>query len=156
MNLYEIEINKDEGFEKLVVVLNPNDRINIPSSAIVGRIERGENGRVEKFFENPDFLKILHRCVEINGPFSPTLQEEAAKQKNGIIFVVDGRVSDILGKILPEDIIGAFEVRGGQVHPETYRANSNHRIYSNKGFFQLDCYLEAALLKAIEKRIGNQ
>ena len=32
---------------------------------------------------------------------------------NGIIYVIDGRNKNPLGAVLPEDIIGAFEVRGG-------------------------------------------
>lgn len=45
-----------------------------------------------------------------------------------------------------EDVMGAFQVKDGEIVPGSYQANPNHRILSHNGFFQLEPILQQRLL----------
>jgi hypothetical protein len=89
--------------------------------------------------------------VERFGPTAPNLQKEAVRQKNGFIYVIDVRTPTPRDAVPPEDIIGAFEVREGQVHPETYRPNPNYCLLTSRGFFVLDSFIEKNLLEELTR-----
>jgi len=149
--LYLLEIQEEDKVS-YAVSLVPSDIRDIPSEGIIGRAKTAKNPILPgEFTPNPEFLKFLHNCVERFGPLSPNLKKEAARQVNGLIYVIDARNRTPIGDVPPEDIIGAFEVRGSQVHPETYRANPNYRLLTLKGFFILDKFIEEKLLEALNK-----
>jgi hypothetical protein len=52
--------------------------------------------------------------------------------------------------IQPDDVFGAFEARSGLITPDSYEANPTHRILSERGFFQLEEELLAAVLRQLE------
>jgi hypothetical protein len=143
-------VQADQGQKRLISMIDPFSRDTVPEIAIVGEF-RGSLSGPGSFAENPLFVRFLHRCIELFGPESPGLRVEASRQKNGIITVIDQRIGNIFGKVHPADIIGAFEVRGSQVHPETYRANPNYRLFTDAGFFQLDHYINEKILEEIRK-----
>ena len=65
------------------------------------------------------------------------------------------RPSTDRGAVPIEDLVGGFEIRGGNLVPGGYQRNPNHVILSEDGFFQLPEELEQALLeelKALEHR----
>jgi hypothetical protein len=41
----------------------------------------------------------------------------------------------------PEDIIGAFEVQGGEVVTDSYQAFPEHRVFTERGAVQLTPFL---------------
>ena len=70
-------------------------------------------------------------------------------EADGWVYLIDGRTRTPGGAVPPEDIIGAFEVRGGRIVPGSYQAGPRHRILSRDGFFRLSPDLEAALLEEL-------
>jgi hypothetical protein len=136
-NLYLFEIQDEQGLGYVVSILPP-DAGGIPKEGIVGKAKSAKSPiKHTEFSPNLAFLDLLQKCVERFGPASPNMAMEASKQKDGFIYVIDARSPTPLGSVPPEDIIGAFEVRNGQVHPETYRANPQYRLLTEKGFFIL-------------------
>jgi hypothetical protein len=59
---------------------------------------------------------------------------EAARLGNGWVYIIDQRTPTPGGQVPPEDIIGAFEVKDGDILPGSYRASPNHMILSPNGF----------------------
>jgi hypothetical protein len=53
------------------------------------------------------------------------------------VYVIDQRTRTPQGAVPPEDIVGRFEVKGGQVVPGSYRPSPKHMILSSCGFFEL-------------------
>jgi hypothetical protein len=45
-----------------------------------------------------------------------------------------------------EDIIGAFQVKNGEISLASYKRNGEHRIFSDHGFFRLDAQLIQQLI----------
>jgi hypothetical protein len=151
--LYLFEVQKSPGaIEYVVSVLDPSSREDIPAEAIVGTTDQPFLNKVTNIAANPLFTQFMHAIIQAHAPRVPNMLMEAKKQRNGIIFVIDRRVCDVYGAIAPEDIIGAFEVRESFIHPETYRANSQHRLITDKGFFQLDCILENELRTQLARK----
>jgi len=144
--LYLFEIKNDHGETEYVIsLLNPSSCGNIPEEAIVGTADQPSMSKITSITANPPFIRFMHSIVQFHAPRVPAMLTEAEKQRNGIIFVIDRRVADIYGAIEPEDIIGAFEVHERFIHPETYRPNPKHRLFTQKSFFQLDSLLENEL-----------
>jgi hypothetical protein len=53
---------------------------------------------------------------------------EAEKQKQGYLYVIDGRCLNPHSELedIIEDIIGVFEVQNGQILRDSYQRNDNH------------------------------
>jgi hypothetical protein len=101
------------------------------------------------FARNRVFVEFMHEVIARHAPNDPGFQAEARRQGNGWIYVIDQRTPDPAGTVPPEDIIGAFQIANGKVIPESYQRNSNHVIFSSKGFFDLGANLNGALLNEV-------
>jgi hypothetical protein len=99
---------------------------------------------------NRAFVQFMHDVIAHRGPTVPALLAEAKRQMDGLVVVVDQRTHTPGGAVPPEDIIGAFEVRGGKLI--SYRPNENHKILSANGFVQLGAELQQCLLEELGKR----
>jgi hypothetical protein len=67
-------------------------------------------------------------------PAEPELMAAAAAQRDGWLYVIDLRTPEgPQGRVPPEDIIGAFEVRTGQINGDWYQPFSDYRVYSQNG-----------------------
>jgi len=95
----------------------------------------------------------MHRVIARRGPELPGLIAEARRQSDGWVYVIDQRTRTPQGAVPPEDIIGAFEVRGGQVVPDSYRPFPSHIILTGDGFFRLEAELQACLLQELADRV---
>ena len=49
-----------------------------------------------------------------------------------------------------EDILGAFEIKNGQILANSYQPNDNYLIFGKNGLFQLPDSLNQALINALE------
>src|SRR5215813_10345069 len=97
--------------------------------AVVGRLKRlsdieGAGGfGPEDFIPSPIFTEFLHRVVAKHAPELVDYQNLAKKQRDGWVYVIDGRTDRSKNPIPPRDILGAFAVHGGIIMPNSYRPN---------------------------------
>jgi hypothetical protein len=117
---------------------------------IVGQLldPKREDGLFEpdNFARNRAFVEFMHEVIRKHGPSVPGLVAAARAQANGWVHIIDGRTPTPQGAVPAEDIVGAFQVTDGNIVPDSYQANPNHRILSANGFFQLDPVLQTQLL----------
>jgi hypothetical protein len=144
-----------EGEKHYVTLLTPEQMSShgLNPEAIVGELSRplpaGEPITPEVFARNRVFVEFLHAIIARRGPSLPGLIAEARRQGEGWVYLIDQRTGTPDGAVPPEDIIGVFEVRGGEIVPGSYQACPNHRILSPGGFFQLSEDLQAALMEEL-------
>jgi hypothetical protein len=128
----------------------------LPPEAIIGvllrPLEAGEPITPAVFARNRVFVEFMQSMIARRGPELPGLVAEARRQGEGWVYVIDQRTRTPQGAIPPEDIVGAFEVKGGQVVPDSYRPSPRHLILSADGFFQLGAELQACLLEELARR----
>lgn len=127
--------------------------------AIVGVLLRplvnGEPIHTDNFARNRLFVDFMHSAIARRGPELPGLIAEAKRQGEGWVYVVDQRTPTPQGAVPPEDIVGAFEIRNGQVAVGTYRASPSHLIFSVNGFFFLGAELQPCLIEELVALAGN-
>jgi hypothetical protein len=104
--------------------------------------------------ENGPFLRLLSRVIFENAERCSLLRREAEVQGNGYIYLLDGRTLNPGGRVPPEDIIGAFEVRAGALVSGSYQQNSRHRLFTTDGWFRLPAEIENALLARLHAGPG--
>ncbi len=98
------------------------------------------------FARNRAFVDFLHEAIQRHAPALPNLIAAAKAQGSGWVFIVDGRTPTPQGAVPPEDVVGGFDVRDGEIVDGSYSANPNHRLLSHRGFFQLEPDLERCML----------
>jgi hypothetical protein len=92
----------------------------------------------------------MHGVIARRGPELPGLIAEARRLCDGWVYVIDQRTRTPQDAVPPEDIVGAFEVKGGQVVPGSYRPGPKHMILSADGFFRLGSELLPCLLEELD------
>jgi hypothetical protein len=102
--------------------------------------------------ENGPFLRLLSRVIFENAGQCGWLQREAEVQGNGYVYLLDGRTPTPGGRVPPEDIIGAFEVREDALVTGSYRHNPQHRLFTTAGWFRLPPEIESALQTRLRSR----
>jgi hypothetical protein len=98
----------------------------------------------------------MHSVIAREAPKLKSFQSEAKKQNNGWVYVIDRRTQDPKGEVPKEDVVGAFEVKNGNMVEGSYAANKNHRILSARGFFDLGTELYELLLAELRLRNGKK
>jgi hypothetical protein len=86
----------------------------------------------------------------------PGLIAKAKRQGEGWVYVVDQRTPFPQGAVPPEDIVGAFEIKDGQVVSGSYRPSPKHMILSASGFFRLGSELQPCLLEELNALAGGR
>jgi hypothetical protein len=138
-----------------------SDRKTLSPEHILGSLVRpcrdGGTLTPDNFAPNEVFVQFLHEFLARELPSRPTLHGAAKRQHQGWLRLVDQRVQDAPrpkqnSEPLPEDLIGAVEVKDGKVVPDSYRRNPAHRLLSTKGLFQLEYALQERLKKEIATR----
>ena len=119
-------------------------------SAGWGRTSRAREGfSADEFHPNQAFAVFMHKVIEKFGPGTLELQEEAQRQGEGLIYIVDLRTSERPPNVAQEDIIGAFVVENGKLG--AYQPNEKHLLFSAKGQVQLPEYLNALHLQHLKR-----
>ena len=126
---------------------------SLPSEAIVGvllqPLKDGERITVGNFAANSVFVNLMHGVISHRGPLTADLISLALRVKKGRLYVIDRRTRTPDTEVPEQDVFGEFDVKNGKILPNSYRANSNHYLYSEDGFFQLGEELEDFLLQAL-------
>jgi hypothetical protein len=115
-------------------------------------LEDGEPIAPENFVRNKVFNDFMHEFIARQGPKLKGLQAEARRQVEGWVYIIDARTATPQGKVPPHDIIGAFEVKAGQVVADSYRRNDNHVLLSKEGFFRFPPQLQKELSAELVER----
>jgi hypothetical protein len=156
--MYVCRVDTPDGTKDYLTLLSPEVAFTqgLAPEVIVGVLTRplGPEEPIipEVFARNQVFVEFMHSVIARHGPHQPGCQAEAKRLGQGWIYIIDQRTPTPDGPVPPEDIIGAFEVKGGEVVPESYRASPKHKILSANGFFQLEDGLQACLLRELESR----
>jgi hypothetical protein len=156
-SVYVYRVSVEGEMRDYASILPPETarRAGLPGAAIVGAFtERRPDGGVvmDSFSANPAFLELLNAVVGRHGPDEPALAEEARRLGSGYVYVIDGRTPDPSAPMRAEDVIGAFQVRDGEVVRDPYLQNPQYRLLTANGFFRLSDTLHAQLLEEIEQR----
>ena len=148
---------------QILCLLEPPDieRLGgLPSDAIIGRLvvsqstrRRWGRGRshqsAPELIVNERFVDLLHGVIAQWAPLEPGFAEEALRQQDGWIYILDGRTPTPQGRVPPEDIIGAFELRGGKIEPSSYQRFADHELLTERGLFQLPPSLHERLMATL-------
>lgn len=146
------EVSTPDGKVAYVTLASPEDagRRGLVSQEIIGQLLDAQRAddlfAPDNFARNRVFVDFLHEVIRKHGLSVTNLIAAARRQADGWVYIIDGRTPTPEGPVPPEDILGGFEVRRGEAVPDSYRANPNHRLLSQHGFFQLDPVLQARLL----------
>ena len=101
------------------------------------------------FAPNRVFVDFMHGVIARRGSQLPGLIAAARRQGAGWVYVVDQRTRTPQDAVPPEDIVGAFGVKNGQVLPGSYRPSPRHVILSPDGFVRLGSELQPCLLEEL-------
>lgn len=125
----------------------------LAAEAIIGvllqPLKTGEAITPSDFARNRVFVEFMQTVIARRAPELPGFIAEAKRQGEGWIYVVDQRTPTPQGAVPPEDIVGAFQIRNGQVVSGSYQASSRHVILSEHGFFRLGSELQPCLLEEL-------
>ena len=146
-HLYDVET--EEGWVSVIAAIPPEHalRNGLPSPAVVGSIPRGtQEITLESFTPNPEFSDFMNLVISRHGASDPALRNQAKQQGDGWVFMIDLRVGEGDEEIRSEDIIGAFQAKGGEVVAGSYRANPKHALLGGRGLLKLDAWLERRLV----------
>lgn len=142
------------GARQVVSILPPEQMQalgGLPAEAIAGTVD-GRGLSAETFRQNPKFVEFMHAVIRTAGPADRDLQLAAQAQHDGWVYVIDLRTPEgPAGRVPPEDVIGAFEVRSGRVVPDSYQANDAHRVFAANGLVRLPPGLFEAFVEALPK-----
>lgn len=151
--MYVYEVDTPEGAKVYLSCLNHEHVLahGLAPEAIIGVLPLRPDEPItpDVFARNRVFVDFMHGVIARRGPQLAGLIAEAQRQGEGWVYVVDQRTRTPQGAVPPEDIVGAFEVKGGQVVPGAYRPSPNHQILSADGFFQLGSELQPCLLEEL-------
>jgi hypothetical protein len=148
-------VNTPEGAKDYVTCLSQEQIFSrgLAPQAIIGvllrPLESGEAISPAVFARNRAFVDFMHGVITRRGPQLPGLMAEARRQAEGWVYVVDQRTRTPQGDVPPEDIVGAFEIKGGQVLADSYTPNPKHMILSPDGFVRLGSELQPCLLEEL-------
>jgi hypothetical protein len=115
-------------------------------------LREGEPLTPDNFADNKAFIEFLHGFIAQEAPSLPGLQAEARRQQEGWVYLLDARIQEPAGEVPPEDILGAFEVKGGEVVAGSYQMSTRHALFSRSGFFRLDPELHRRLVEELVRR----
>ncbi len=153
INIYHV--NTPDGPKDYVACLSHEQVFlkGLDPKAIFGVLLRplsaDENITPSVFTQNSVFVKFLHEVIARRALESLSLIEEARRQGEGWVYVIDQRTRNPREAVPPEDVVGVFEVRGGCIVLGSYRPNPGHMILSANGFFRLSAELQACLVQEL-------
>lgn len=157
-NVFVCRVSVRGEVRDYVTVIPPETAFarGLPTEAIVGILlePAGEAAgvRPDAFAENPAFRALLDDVVGRHAPDLPEIEAEARRLGSGYVYVIDGRTPDPGAQAPAEDVVGAFQVKGGAIVREPYLPNPKYRLLTEHGFFSLSDTLHRRLLEEIARR----
>ena len=149
-----IKYDKEQNYLQALSPLSPEQVKKIGclrGEAIIGFANRYSASLEEYFHPNRIFIDFMQNVIRIEAPKDPDLKDAALEQQEGWIYIMDRRIADNpQEETSPEDILGAFEIKDGQILANSYQPNDNYLIFGKNGLFQLPDSLNQALISALE------
>ena len=125
---------------------------SLKGEAIIGFIN-GKVLSIDNFTPNRVFKEFMQTIIAAEALKDSELQAAALEQQAGWLYIIDNRVADLEQEETdPGDILGAFEIKEGQIVANSYQPNENYLIFGNHGLMQLPGSLHEALIKALLSR----
>ena len=150
--IYEVRM-EDSSYGAVSIL--PHEEVfakGLSSKAIVGIVpEDATEIAPERFKPNPEFIEFLHYVIKKYCPTRQELQDEAERQGDGWVYIIDSRADNPYGQVDAEDIVGAFQVQNGLAVANSYQPNVNFRLVSKRGLFRLDAWLQEKLLDEVRQ-----
>jgi hypothetical protein len=163
-DFFTVAVVPNDGADQSLVTYIDHDLIferGLLPEWIVGVLHKslGDGGELipENFSQNSVFVDFLHRFVAETASQDRNMLAAARSGQHENLFIIDQRTATPQGDVPPEDVIGVFMVENGTISASTYRANrDNHRILSNRGFFDLGEEMMGALQAAATSLLSIQ
>lgn len=128
----------------------------LPGEAILG-VYVGSTNSVESFRPNRTFIDFLHHVIADHGSRLPEFITGAREQQNGWLYVIDLRTPEGPdGRVEPQDIIGAFQVRDGELVSGSYLANDSYRVLTENGPTRLSPAQREAFISALPRASNDR
>ena len=119
------------------------------SEFFLGRLlDPAKGTEPENISYNADFLVILHELVRDLMATDRDVLEEAQRQPNGYVFIVDQR-APADEEVLKEDIIGIFLVNEKTTDASRYRPNPDYRLIGKNGVALFPDKVEELLMQKL-------
>ena len=113
----------------------------LPRGTVVGYWEPPWHGNPNSpvgFHENPLFVDLMHKVIGQVGENDPEMRATAEAQGTGYLYIIDLRTPDgPQGNVPLRDIVGAFEIRAGDIVRGSYERFQEHRLLTEDGPFLL-------------------
>ncbi len=154
LDLYVYHINLGGQTMAALSFLTPDEvqAQGLPTEAVLGEVNpHRPDMTVEDFVPNAAFLEFLGHIIQTHAAALPSLQKQAARVRNGSVYVVDWRRVHQGGQPPFEDVIGWLAVRQGELIPQSYNPNPSYQIISAHGPMELEPLLEEKLLEAARR-----
>ncbi len=122
-------------------------------AAIVGVFSLLPDGALDpqSFHPNILFLDTYHAVIAQRAPSNPSVQAMARSLGEGELPLVDPRTADPHGPVVREDLVGIFQVVGGQIRRGSYRANIDYYLLTGRGLFIVPGEFREPLIEAIKQ-----
>ncbi|WNL48066.1 hypothetical protein RKE25_10730 [Dyella sp. BiH032] len=123
------EVQTDNGLVAYITLASADEvvRRGLIAQEILGQLmdatRTDEPLDPANFARNRAFVDFLHEAIQRHAPTLPNLIASAKAQGSGWVFIVDGRTPTPQGAVPPEDVMGGFEVKDGQIVAGSYSAN---------------------------------
>jgi hypothetical protein len=144
--------DEDKKYIKALSPLSPEQVEQIGSlrgEAIIGFIN-GPLVSIEHLHSNRVFKDFTQKVIADEAPKDSELQAAASAKREGRLYIIDNRVAELEREVTSsEDILGVFEIKDGQIVPNSYQPNENYLIFGNNGLMQLPASLHEALINAL-------
>ncbi|MDQ3108723.1 MAG: hypothetical protein M3R17_02420 [Bacteroidota bacterium] len=150
MNCYLYKIPSSKETLHLLSPLNKDElaKLTSKSELFLGRLIDPDKEIIHgNISYNADFLVVLHRIVRDYMVTNEEVIEQAKKQPNGFVFIVDRRSNE--EEVEKEDVIGIFLVNESQTDASRYRPNPDYKLISHKGPGMFHDEVEMELMKVL-------
>jgi hypothetical protein len=147
MNIYLIKTVIENKETLLLTIVNPSadPEAKLSAKSILGFVVDADKPvSFQNVKINPSFIDHFHKTIIFFAQFNDGIIHLAEQQQNGFVYIRDQR-NKAETEAKPEDIIGSFEVKNGELIHDSYVPNPAYRFISDKGGFELQKELEALL-----------
>lgn len=149
--IYRAEI---AGQQKYVLSLLPKEHAfknGLKDQAVVGYL-KSEKLDYKEFTENTAFKELLQRIIAEELPKNTDFLKEGKRIGTGYVYVLDKRTQKPKGDVPIEDFIGAIEFTDGNIVAGSFLPNTNYKLLTKDGIFNLPFSQEESLLLFLQNQ----
>lgn len=130
-------------------------QFGLTTEAIIGELANdADEISVDSFKPNPVFKNFLQWVIGKHAISLPAFVAEAKRQCDGYVYVLDQRTPTPDGAVPPEDIIGGFEVKNGELI--RFIGSPNYVVYGRNGLMSLERSIHGKLIDELTELAKNK